>query len=213
MILLLLGACGPGTISAPTGSDPLETAFYLPVDHPDTPTMYLALSSSYIATCKAPASFTDETDPALQELYLAASREGSQIALMELRRYGVKSWEGTYPLADRDFQPNDLSGANPFIAKSAYLHVVEASLDDEEGLERWYSVTDAIWAPEVVAPGEVTISSWEPGGELTGSLRFESLDVSARFRAQPCDEDVQDSIFLYAQYISLLFEEQESQEN
>lgn len=212
MSLLLLSACGLGTISSTTASDPLETAFYLTVDHPDTPTMLLALSNSYIASCKAP-ELTGDNEEALLEFYMAASREGSQVALVDLRSYGVDTWEGVYPVADRDFQPNDLSGQRPFIAQGAYLHVREAELDDEEGLERSYRVTDAVWAPEVAAPGQVSISSWEPDGVLVGQLSFESLDVSARFRAVPCDVSYDDSIFPYTDQLALLFEEQDPQEN
>ncbi len=204
MMLLLLSACGFGTISWPGGSEPLETAFFLEVDDPDTPALYVVLANSYIQSCTDPY-LRDDSVRAEEEIYMAVGREGAQLIILELNRYGVDTWAGGYPMASQDFQPNNLSGANPFIAQGTYLGIEEAALDQDEGLYRSYTVTEAVFAPEVRAPGEVLISGWEPGELLTGQLRFESLDVSASFHAQPCNESFDRSLFPYVAALPYLF--------
>lgn len=206
MVLPLLFACSHGTLSWPAGSGPLETAFFLPVDDADTPTLYVALSNSYVASCKRP-DLRDDPDEALEELYLAVTRENTRVALLELNRYGVDTWEGLFPVASEDFQPNQLSGQDPFIARGSWIGVDEAEVDRDEGLEQTYRVVDGTYVPSVAAPGQVNISNWEEEVALDGSLAFESLDVSSRFRAVPCDAEYDDSIIPLIQSLTFFGEE------
>ena len=208
MMLLLLG-CSHGTFTTASGSHPLETAFFLEVDDPDSPTMYVILSTSYLGSCQR-ADLRDDPDEALEELFFALVREGSRVALLELNRYGTDTWEGLLPLADETFQPNQLSGQSPFIAQGSFLEVHEARVDRDEGLDRSYVITDATYVAEVAAPGQVSISRWTPDEMLSGALAFDALDASATFRAKPCDATYEDSILPTLESLSLLAEEEES---
>ena len=208
MVLLFL-ACSHGTFTTASGSDPLETAFFLEVDDPDSPTMYVLLSTSYVGSCKQ-ADRRDDPDEALEELFLALNREGSRVTLLQLNRYGTNTWEGLLPLADETFQPNQLSGQSPFIAQGSFLEVHESRVDRDEGLDRSYVITDATFVAEVAAPGQVSISRWAPDEMLSGTLAFDALDASATFRAQPCDATYDTSILPTLQSLSLLAEDEES---
>ena len=144
MVLALLFGCSHGTLAWTSGSGPLETAFFLPVDDADTPTLYVALSNSYVASCKRP-DLREDPDEALEELYLAVTRENTRVALLELNRYGVDTWQGLFPIASEDFQPNQLSGQDPFIAQGSWIGVDEAEVDRDDGLEQSYRVVDGTY--------------------------------------------------------------------
>ncbi|MCB9795180.1 MAG: hypothetical protein H6741_20955 [Alphaproteobacteria bacterium] len=186
MLLLLLTACTPGRIDSSLGPDELRSAYYTVIEGEDADVMNLLLLNSELP-CDITPALEDPAlrDEALTQLYVAFTREGARVVYVELHRwFNAESWQGYYPLYDADDVDHLLTATAPFAARGLYMGVNEAAVTEEDGLYREYTPTEVEfgWADE---PSELRVS--RDGDTIAGQFGFNHLDVSGRFRAEPCE--------------------------
>lgn len=184
MLLLILG-CAPGFLRSHEGREPIRSAFYATDANSDS--ALVLLSNSYVSCDLPETDDADEMELALVQQSAALYREGASLLLFELL-VGEDALPGTYRLNDGSDDPDeDVPETRGFNA--AWWHVNEAVVEARDGLIVSYSpgtsAGDFEFLPFVPSPGEVVIT--DADDRLKGEFAIDSLDLSGRFEAEPCE--------------------------
>lgn len=205
MWVLLLG-CQVGTMRTTYGTTPMVTALHMVLPDTGDQDVTRVLLSNSALPCDAQVPSAEPTDTgfgaddrqnAYTDLVIALSRENSRIVMLDLHRFELDSWAAFYPLSAAS--PTGLSGRNPTQAQASYYGVNEAVMGSDQGLEQTYTPTDVEVASNVDAPGWVEISR-DADGKLSGAFSLDPVEVSGRFRSEPCDVDFEDSTLYWIEF-------------
>lgn len=186
-MLWFLLACAPGKVETPKGEEPLLTAFYLTRPaNAGAEAVILLVNSSLDCALLPDTEDPNELIQAQAALQAALTREGAKAAVLRLYRYTAlaPTWPGLYPLYTSAGHQNN-GGDSPLSSGAAWFNVLEAELDDEDGLYRTYTPLEVEYEDPVAAPGWVRISRADEE-QLVGTFSLDSLHASGSFRALNC---------------------------
>ncbi len=187
-LVVLIGACTPGSVEWATGSDTLRTALFQTSETSAGSTRIL------LSTGQFGCDFPDANNPndlvdAQLAIVVGACREDARHLAITTFHDPTVSREGRYIGRD-DAVVSDLAPENPRIARVDYVGIEESVLTTSDlpqfndALGGTYRPTEITQAFAVGVGGRVQIRESED--ELTGSFDFPSLHVSGRFRAVEC---------------------------
>lgn len=196
-LIAALGACAPGVIRTPEGSDSLRSALYTvsPSSDPEVDRSVVILANSPL-DCDLPDSENPaDIEAGESELVSAFTREGARVVIFEMYHLSSASWTVDFPVTTDagTYAASGIQGA----ASALYWAVYESVVEDKEGLSVTYAPgdgpRDVLYVDPVDEPGEVTltreIEEEDEDDDMVGTFRLESLDVSGRFRATRCADD------------------------
>ena len=184
LLTVPLVACSPkGWLRTPHGAERIRTAYSIATTTGPWTYQVVVLANSHFACGLPTEPDPDAITEAEQDYYMAWNREGALLAGFALFAWDGKSWTGTYPVSETA-DPTVLDDVEPHVTMAAFHAVWEAAVSEEDGLYREYEpvVEDSVMPVE--GPGTVEIE--EDGDALVGRFSLDTLDVSGRFRTEPC---------------------------
>jgi hypothetical protein len=187
----LLWGCANGVIHTPQGSSPIRAAYYSFSDPEAYP--YLTEATILLANsdldCELPA-FGDHPETVEEAQTLGAlTREGARVVVLRLFQLDDEGWTSRYDL--QTAADGEGVTTNTGVASAAYLAMNEAAVV-ADGLIRTYDPgpgpDDCSLLVDASDDGFVEVKGDTHG--LRGSFSLDDIDVSGRFRADECREDL-----------------------
>lgn len=199
--LPLLWACAPGWLEVPEGREPALTALYTARPAGDGQEAVVLVVNSPLDCALLPD--TDDPDALLAaqlRLQAALTREGAKAAALRLFRYAdaAPTWEGLYPLYE-DAGHHHNSTASPLSAGAMWYAVLEAEVEEDEGLYRTYTPLTLTYLDPASAPGWVRVDR-APEGRLIGQFSLEAAHASGGFDATDCGDET--ALFEYLNLVA-----------
>ena len=200
LLVLLLG-CGPGVLATPDGREPLRGALWFRdrgvASAAVVPHRHLVLLTNSPLNCwpelleDDPDTAEDEAASALLywqgEIAAAFTREDARAVVLALYSRSSRL-DGEYALTEDGLRdPTTALSADERAGFGAWLHVIEASVDELDGLFYAYTPVEVAYNRAVQAPASADVR--RDDDRITGEFAFTNDHWSGRFEAGSCDND------------------------